>query len=133
VAEITRALSRVKVSKEAQSRIAERLQEEVFAWRRRPLERAYPYLFLDATYLKVNCGQRVREAALLVAVGVDEEGYRELLAVEVAGGERREAPCLLLRGLVDMGLEGVPADGERRPRGHPVAVASELPADGSAA
>jgi transposase-like protein len=57
------------LSKEAESPIAERPQEEVFAWRRQLLERAYPYLFLDATYLKVHCGQGVREVALLVQWG----------------------------------------------------------------
>ncbi len=127
VAEITKALSRVKVSKDAQSRIAERLQEELLAWRRRPLLRAYPYLFLDATYLKVNCGQRVREVALLVAVGVDEEGYREVLAVEVAGGERREAYRQLLRGLVDRGLQGVLLVVSDDHEAVKQAVASELP------
>ncbi|MDT7944661.1 MAG: IS256 family transposase [Dehalococcoidia bacterium] len=107
VAEITRALSRVKVGKDAVSRIARRLQEELALWRGRRLERAYPYLFLDATYLKVQCGERVREVALLVAVGVDEEGHREVLAVEEAGGERREVYRQLLRGLLDRGLRGV--------------------------
>jgi len=106
VAEITRALSRVKVGKDAVSRIARRRKELAF-WRGRRLERAYPYLFLDATYLKVNCGERVREVALLVAVGVDEEGYREVPAVEAAGGERREAYRQLLRGLLSRGLRGV--------------------------
>ena len=127
VAEITKALSRVKVSKDAVSRIGQRLQEELALWRGRRLERSYPYLFLDATYLKVNCGERVREVALLVAVGVDEEGYREVLAVEGAGGERREAPCLLLRGLLDRGLRGVLLVVSDDHEAIKQAVASELP------
>ena len=127
VAEITRALSRVPVSKDAVSRIPRRLQEELLAWRQRRLEGAYPYLFLDATYLKVRLGERVRELALLVVVGVHEEGYREVLAVEVAGGERLEAYRQLLRGLVDRGLRGVllvVSDDHEAIKG---AVASELP------
>jgi hypothetical protein len=58
------------------SRVAQRLEEELSAWRGRPLELAYPYLYLDAAYFKVNWGGRVVDLALLVAVGVNEEGYR---------------------------------------------------------
>jgi transposase-like protein len=115
------------VGKDAVSRIARRLQEELALWRGRRLERAYPYLFLDATYLKVHCGERVREVALLVAVGVDEEGYREVLAVEEAGGERREVYRQLLRGLLDRGLRGVLLVVSDDHEAIKQAVASELP------
>jgi putative transposase len=54
-------------------------------------EKEYPYLYLDATYLKVRWGARVTTMALLAAVGVDEEGFREVLAVEVAGSEKGAA------------------------------------------
>ncbi len=79
------------------------------------MELAYPYLYLDAAYFKVNWGGRVVDLALLVAVGVNEEGYRghgrspyiSLLVVEPAGGERKEAWRNLLKGLVERGLRGV--------------------------
>jgi transposase-like protein len=61
----------------------------------------------DATYLKVNWGTSVTNLALLACVGVDEEGFREVLAVEVAGGEKSVAYASLLRGLLDRGLKGV--------------------------
>ena len=64
-------------------------------------EKSYPYLYLDATYLKVRWSARVMTMALLVCVGVDEEGFREVLAVEVAGSEKGVAYASLLRGLVD--------------------------------
>jgi len=83
------------------------LEEELSAWRERPLELAYPYLYLDASYFKVNWGGRVVDLALLVAVGVNEKGYREVLAVEPAGGERKEAWRNLLKGLIERGLHGV--------------------------
>jgi len=51
-------------------------------------EKEYPYLYLDATYLKVRWGARFTSMALLACVGVDEEGFREVLAVEVAGSEK---------------------------------------------
>jgi putative transposase len=108
IAGVTEALSRVKVGKDAVSRIARRLEEQQRAWRERSLkEKAYPYLYLDATYLKVRWGVSVTSMALLVCVGVDEEGFREVLTVEVAGSEKGAAYTSLLRGLVDRGLKGV--------------------------
>jgi transposase-like protein len=98
----------VRIGKDAVSRIASRLEEQQKAWRERSLkEKEYPYLYLDATYLKVNWGGSVISMALLAAVGVDEEGFREVLAVEVAGGEKAAAYSSLLRGLLDRGLKGV--------------------------
>src|SRR5215211_5647206 len=77
IAGVTEALNRVKVGKDAVSRIARRLEEEQRQWRERSLEeKEYPYLYLDATYLKVRWGARVTTMALLVCVGVDEEGFR---------------------------------------------------------
>jgi transposase-like protein len=64
-------LSRIRISKDAVSRIAQRLEEELSTWRERPLEFAYPYLYLDASYFKVNWGGRVVDLALLVVVGVN--------------------------------------------------------------
>ena len=104
---ITAGLSKVKIGKDAVSRIAGRLEKELKRWRDRPLEQAYPYLYLDATFFKVNWGGRVVDLALLVAVGVNEEGYREVLAVEPAGGERKEAWRNLLKGLLERGLRDV--------------------------
>jgi putative transposase len=108
IAGITEALSRVRIGKDTLSRItSRRLREQQKAWRERPLEKDYPYLYLDATYLKVNWGAGVASLALLAAVGVNAEGYREVLAVEVAGGEKSAAYASLLRGLIDRGLSGV--------------------------
>ena len=91
VGSITQALSRVKVSKDAVSRIAKRLNDEVTRWRERPIKHSFPYLILDACYLKVRWGDWVGDLALLVALGISEDGYREVLAVESAAGERKEA------------------------------------------
>ena len=100
-------LSKVKIGKDSVSRIASRLEEELNYWRSRPLERRYPYLWLDGSFFKVNWGGRVVDLALLVAVGVNEEGYREVLAVEPAGGEKKEAWRNVLKGLLERGLKGV--------------------------
>ena len=61
----------MRISKDAVFRIAQRLEEELSAWQERFLELAYPYLYLDASYFKVNWGGRVVDLALLVAVGVN--------------------------------------------------------------
>lgn len=128
IAGVTDALSRVRVSKDAVSRIASRLEEQQKEWRERSLEeKSYPYLYLDATYLKVRWGARVTSMALLAGVGVDEEGFREVLAVEVAGTEKGAAYASLLRGLIDRGLSGVRLVVSDDHEGIKAAVSGELP------
>lgn len=107
VAQITGRLSGARISKDATSRIAQRLEDELSAWRELRLERSYPYLYLDATYLKALNSGAVRDMALLVAIGVADDGYREVLAVEAAPGERKAAWRELIKGLLDRGLRGV--------------------------
>jgi putative transposase len=127
IAGITDALSKVRIGKDAVSRIAARLQEEQRTWRERPLKKSYPYLYLDATYLKVRWGASVTSMALLAAVGVNEDGFREVLAVEVAGQEKSAAYASLLRGLLDRGLSGVRLVVSDDHEGIKAAVSSELP------
>lgn len=107
IEQITGKLSGVKISKDATSRIAQRLEEMLSQWRMHRLEASYPYLYLDATYLKASWAGAVRNVALLVAIGVNHEGHREVLAVEVAPGERTEGYRGVLKGLVERGLKGV--------------------------
>jgi putative transposase len=128
IAGVTDALSKVRIGKDAVSRIASRLEEQQKEWRERPLEqKEYPYLYLDATYLKVRWGARVTSMALLACVGVDEEGFREVLAVEVAGSEKGAAYASLLRELIDRGLKGVHLVVSDDHEGIKAAVLGELP------
>jgi putative transposase len=128
VAGITDALSKVRIGKDAVSRIASRLEGQQRDWRERSLEeKRYPYLYLDATYLKVRWGASVANLALLACVGVDEEGFREVLAVEVAASEKETAYASLLRGLIDRGLNGVRLVVSDDHEGIKAAVAGELP------
>ena len=128
IAGVTDALSRVRVGKDAVSRITSRLEEQQKEWRERSLEeKSYPYLYVDATYLKVRWGARVTSMALLAGVGVDEEGFREVLAVEVAGTEKGTAYASLLRGLIDRGLSGVRLVVSDDHKGIKAAVSGELP------
>lgn len=107
IAQITEKLGAVRIGKDAVSRIAQRLEGELSGFRTRRLEMAYPYLYLDATYLKVNWGSHVGDLAVLVAIGVNEQGFREVLAVETFAGEKAEAYRGLLKGLLQRGLSGV--------------------------
>jgi putative transposase len=128
IAGVTDALSKVRIGKDAVSRIASRLEEQQKQWRERPLEeKVYPYLYLDATYLKVRWGPRVTSMALLACVGVDEEGFREVLAVEVAGSEKGAAYASFLRGLLDRGLKGVRLVVSDDHEGIKAAIAGESP------
>lgn len=128
IAGVTDALSQVRISKDAVSRIARRLEENQRSWRERSLkEKAYPYLYLDATYLKVRWGASVTSMALLACVGVDEEGFREVLAVEVAGSEKGAAYASLLRSLIDRDLHGVRLVVSDDHEGIKAAVFGELP------
>ena len=89
IAGVTDALSKVRIGKDAVSRIASRLEEQKKEWREHSLEeKKYPYLYLDAIYLKGRCRARVTSMALLAAVGVDEEAYRKVLGMKVVGSEK---------------------------------------------
>jgi transposase-like protein len=107
VEKLIEAMGAKGMSKSEVSRLAKDLDVEVTAFRERPLEGAYRYIWLDAMYPKVREGQRVVGLAVLVAIGVDQQGYREVLGLEVADGEMESAWSGFLEGLVKRGLTGV--------------------------
>jgi putative transposase len=97
----------LRISKSDVSRVCEALDEHVEAFRTRPLEGRYPYLFLDAKMEKVRDGGRVVAKALVVAHGVHETGRREILSIDVGEAETEAFWTEFLRGLVKRGLTGV--------------------------
>jgi transposase-like protein len=97
----------LRVSKSEVSRICQALDEHVEAFRTRPLEGAYPYVFLDAKVEKVRDGGRVVNKALVIAHGVHETGRREILSSDVGEAETEAFWTGFLRGLVKRGLTGV--------------------------
>jgi putative transposase len=107
VDELIKAMGAQGMSKSEVSRLCASLDEQVEAFRRRKLDRHYPYLWLDALYLKVREGQHVVSKATLIAYGVSEFGEREVIGVEVADGEMEDAWRSFLGGLVARGLRGV--------------------------
>jgi putative transposase len=89
------------------SRICQELDEAVNAFRNRPLDSAYPYLWLDALYLKVRQNHRVVSMAVVIAIGVRETGEREILGLAIGASEESAFWTEFLRGLVQRGLKGV--------------------------
>jgi transposase-like protein len=101
------ALGLAGVSKDQVSRLCQGLDEQVAAFRERPLEVAYPYLWLDAKVEKVRAGGRVEHRALVVAYGVDASGQREVIGLDVGPAETEAFWREFLRSLVRRGLAGV--------------------------
>jgi putative transposase len=97
----------LRISKSEVSRVCAALDEHVEAFRTRPLEGRYPYVFLDAKVEKVRDGGRVVNKALVIAHGVHETGRREILSIDVGEAETEAFWTGFLRGLVKRGLAGV--------------------------
>jgi putative transposase len=106
VAAITEQLCGIEVSSTQVSQAAALLDEQLQAWRERPLGRC-PYLYLDAHYEKVRQSGQVRDAAVLKAIGVNIEGKREVLGVSVSLSEHEVHWRNFLGDLVARGLTGV--------------------------
>jgi transposase-like protein len=108
VKEVTEELCGTSFSKSLVSSLASSLDQELQAWRSRRLEAAsYPYLFVDARYEKVRADSRVVSQGVLIVSGVRDDGFREILAVEVADTESEATYQELFRSLKQRGLKGV--------------------------
>jgi len=108
VEDLVEAMGARGMSRSTVSRMAEQLDEQVTEFRTRQLERAYPYLWLDALYLKSReGGVRVVSRAVLIAYAVNDEGEREVVGVHVAAGEMEACWRAFLGDLVARGLRGV--------------------------
>jgi putative transposase len=97
----------LRVSRSEVSRICAMLDEQVEAFRQRPLEGDYPYLWLDAKVEKVRDGGRVVAKAVVIAYGVHESGRREILGIDVGEAETEAFWTEFLRSLLARGLSGV--------------------------
>ena len=95
------------MSKSQVSRLCADIDERVNAFLTRPLEGVWPYLWLDATYLKVREGGRIVSRAVIIAVAVNDDGKREVLGVATGPSEAETFWTDFLRSLADRGLRGV--------------------------
>jgi putative transposase len=108
VKDITEALCGTSFSKSLVSSLAGSLDAELRAWRERRLEQAaYPYLFVDARYEKVRVGHRIVSQGVLIVSAVRDDGFREIVGVQVADTESEATYQDLFRSLKTRGLKGV--------------------------
>src|SRR5690242_5600359 len=96
----------LRVSRSEVSRICAGLDEQVEAFRSRPLEGRYPYLFVDAKVEKVRDGGRVAGKCVVIAHAVHETGRREIIGLDVGETETEAFWTVFLRGLLERGLLG---------------------------
>jgi transposase-like protein len=107
VDDLVKALGLDGISKSQVSRLCQSLDEEVERFRNRPLEGVFPYVWLDATFVKARDGGRVVSQAVVIAIGVNGDGQREVLGLDVGPSEDGAFWLAFLRSLVARGLSGV--------------------------
>ena len=107
VDDLVQAMGGTGVSKSQVSRLCQEIDERVGAFLDRPLEGEWPYLWIDATYVKVRQDGRIVSVAVIVAVGVNTDGRREVLGMDVGPSEAETFWTDFLRKLARRGLRGV--------------------------
>ena len=107
VDDLVKAMGMTGISKSQVSRLCEEIDERVKAFLNRPLEGDWPFVWLDATYIKVRHAGRIVPVAAIVAVGVNAEGRREVLGLGVGISEAEPFWSEFLRSLTRRGLRGV--------------------------
>jgi putative transposase len=107
VEDITEALWGTRISPSTVSALNQKIYAQIEAWRNRPLTGSYPYVFLDGIWLKRSWGGEIKNLAVLVAVGVNADGHREILGVAEGAKEDTESWRTFLRQLKARGLVGV--------------------------
>jgi transposase-like protein len=107
VDELAQAMGLAGLDKSRVSRLCKEIDERVNAFLDRPLEGEWPYLWLDATYLKVRDGGRIVSVAAIIAVAVDTEGRREIIGLHLGPSEAETFWSAFLKSLVRRGLKGV--------------------------
>jgi putative transposase len=107
VDDLVQAMGLSGISKSTVPKLCKDIDERVNAFLARPLEGEWPYLWLDATYLKVREGGRIVSVAAIIAVAVDTEGRREIVGLHLGPSEAETFWATFLRSLVRRGLKGV--------------------------
>jgi transposase-like protein len=107
VDDLVKAMGMTGISKSQVSRLCAEIDERVKAFLDRPIEGSWPYLWIDATYVKVREGGRIVSVAVIIAVGVNSDGRREVLGMAVGPSEAEPFWTKFLRSLTRRGLRGV--------------------------
>ena len=107
VEDITQALWGTRVSASTVSDLNQKIYKQIEEWRQQPLVGEFPYVFLDGLWLKRSWGGEMRNVSVLVAIGVAQTGYRQILAVSEGAKEDKASWTAFLRELKERGLKGV--------------------------
>jgi putative transposase len=107
VDDLVKAMGMTGISKSQVSRLCEEIDDKVKAFLDRPIEGDWPYLWIDATYVKVRESGRIVSVAVIVAVGVNSDGRREVLGMSIGPSEAETFWTEFLRQLARRGLRGV--------------------------
>ena len=107
VEDISEALWGSRVSASTISDLNQKAYVHIEEWRQRPLHGKYPYVYIDGIYLKRNWGGEFENVSILVAIGVDEDGYREVIGAAEGMKEDKESWRSFLVWLKSRGLDGV--------------------------
>ena len=107
VDDLVKAMGMSGISKSQVSRLCEEIDERVTAFLERPIEGDWPYLWMDATYIKVRRAGRIVSVAVIIAVGVNSDGRREVLGMTIGHSEAEVFWTEFLRSLARRGLRGV--------------------------
>lgn len=107
VEDITEALWGTRVSPSTVSELNQKIYARIHEWRNRPIAGEHPYVYLDGVWLNREFGGEVRPVAVLVAIGVNADGFREILGVMEGAKEDAESWRAFLRHLKGRGLRGV--------------------------
>src|SRR3954466_934164 len=107
VDDLVKAMGMSGISKSQVSRLCEEIDVKIKAFLDRPIEGEWPYIWIDATYLKVRRGGRIVSVAAIIAVGVNTDGRREVLGLEIGTSEAEPIWTEFLRKLTRRGLRGV--------------------------
>jgi len=107
VEDITEALWGTRVSPGTVSNLNKKIYGQIEAWRNQPIDGEQPYVYLDGIVLKRTWAGEVRNVSLLVAIGVNDEGFRHVLAVAEGSKEDKASWTPFLRHLKERGLKGV--------------------------
>jgi len=107
VKKITEELCGLEISRSQVSTLTKSLDAEVTAWRMRKLDKPYPYLVVDARYEKIRRDGAIIPQGVLIVIGIDAEGYREVLGVWCADSESEASWSAVFRELKERGLHGV--------------------------
>jgi len=107
VEDITESLWGMRVSPGTVSNLNKKIYVKIEEWRNRPIEGNYAYIYLDGIFLKKNWGGEVRNISILVAIGVNEDGLRDILGAVEGVKEDKESWKNFLRHLKERGLKGV--------------------------